>query len=91
MIHRVNINVQITGKQCITTFTIDVNPGGTGQGPGWTLLLQSMARVGKGLYFTASDAATFTQALQKIFNQIQAVNSVFALKERTPCRPGCCT
>ena len=48
------------------------------QGPYNTALLQSIGRQGKGGYFSAADAATLNAALTRIFNDIQAVNSVFA-------------
>ena len=40
----------------ITTYTVDVDKVTTGQGPGWTALLKSMARVSKGKYFDVSSA-----------------------------------
>lgn len=62
----------------IVTYTVDVLPGTTGQGPGWTALLKSMAAQGKGKYFVGSDATTLTQALTDIFHEVMAVNSVFS-------------
>jgi type IV pilus assembly protein PilY1 len=65
----------------ITTYTIDVNKLSTGQGPGWTGLLKSMATVSKGKYFDVSSAGTgqeILDALKAIFSEIQAVNTVFA-------------
>jgi len=63
----------------ITTYTIDVNKVTTGQGPGWTALLQSMANVSNGKYFdVASQNDEITKALNAIFSEIQSVNSVFA-------------
>ena len=41
-------------------------------------LLKSMADVGGGEYFAATSEAAIEDALQSIFNQVQAVNSVFA-------------
>ncbi|WP_431273546.1 hypothetical protein ACQ858_15340 [Variovorax ureilyticus] len=35
----------------VRVFTLDVLPGTTGQGPGWSALLQSMANVSNGTYF----------------------------------------
>ena len=61
-----------------TTYTLEVGPSTTGQGPYNTSLLQSMGRQGKGGYFSATDTATLNAALTRIFNDIQAVNSVFA-------------
>ena len=60
------------------TYTLEVGPSTTGQGPYNTRLLQSMGSQGKGGYYSAIDAATLLAALTRIFNDIQAVNSVFA-------------
>lgn len=60
------------------TYTLEVGPSTTGQGPYNTSLLQSMGTQGKGGYFSAVDASTLNAALTRIFNDIQAVNSVFA-------------
>ena len=60
------------------TYTLEVGPQTNGQGPYNTALLQSMGRQGKGGYYSAIDAATLLAALTRIFNDIQAVNSVFA-------------
>ena len=65
----------------ITTYTIDVNPGSTGQGPGWTALLKSMATVSRGKYFAVNatgDGSQVALALKTIFSEIQSVNTVFA-------------
>jgi len=65
----------------VTTYTVDVNPTSTGNGPGWTAVLKSMASNSGGKYFAASDAnggASIVAALQKIFTDVQAVNSVYA-------------
>ena len=62
-----------------TTYTMDVNKGATGQGPGWTALLKSMAAVSGGKYFDVSSSGTqIVDALNNIFSEIQSVNSVFA-------------
>ena len=60
------------------TYTLEVGPATTGQGPYNTALLKSMGNQGKGGYYSAIDAATLNAALTRIFNDIQAVNSVFA-------------
>jgi type IV pilus assembly protein PilY1 len=60
------------------TYTLEVGPATNGGGPYNTALLQSMGTQGKGGYFSAIDAATLNAALTRIFNDIQAVNSVFA-------------
>jgi type IV pilus assembly protein PilY1 len=71
-----------TSSQNITTYTVDVNKVTNGQGPGWTALLKSMANVSGGKYFDVSSAnnagAEISDALNKIFTEILAVNSVFA-------------
>lgn len=71
-----------TSSHGITTYTVDVNKVTTGQGPGWTALLKSMAGVSGGKYFDVSSAAgagaEISAALNTIFTEILAVNSVFA-------------
>lgn len=62
----------------IVTYTVDVLPGTTGQGPGWTRLMQSMASESSGKYFSTNDLSSLTIALNQIFTEVQAVNSVFA-------------
>ncbi|MBC9251466.1 pilus assembly protein PilY [Pseudomonas alcaligenes] len=63
----------------ITSYTVDINKVTTGQGPGWTALLQSVARVSSGKYFSVSSSGTqIADALNSIFSEIQSVNSVFA-------------
>ncbi|SFD84614.1 hypothetical protein [Nitrosomonas sp. Nm166] len=66
----------------IKTYTIDVDPSKTGQGPGFTALLKSMAKQGQGGYY-AVDSSTdngseIVQALKSALSEIQANNSVFA-------------
>jgi type IV pilus assembly protein PilY1 len=60
------------------TYTLEVGPKTNTQGLYNTALLQSMGRQGKGGYYSAIDAETLLAALTRIFNDIQAVNSVFA-------------
>ena len=63
----------------ITTYTVDIDKVTTGQGPGWTALLKSMANVSSGKYFDVTSSGTqITDALNAIFSEIQATNSVFA-------------
>ncbi|UUY07744.1 pilus assembly protein PilY [Pseudomonas sp. J452] len=63
----------------ITSYTVDIDKITTGQGPGWTALLQSVARVSSGKYFSVSSSGTqIADALTSIFSEIQSVNSVFA-------------
>jgi type IV pilus assembly protein PilY1 len=67
--------------RAITTYTVDVDKVTTGQGPGWSALLRSMAGVSSGKYFdvsSGSGGAQVAAALGRIFSEIQAVNSVFA-------------
>nr|WP_294975585.1 PilC/PilY family type IV pilus protein [uncultured Pseudomonas sp.] len=63
----------------ITTYTVDINKVTTGQGPGWTALLKSMANASSGKYFDVTSSGTeIADALNAIFSEIQATNSVFA-------------
>lgn len=63
----------------ITTYTVDINKETTGQGPGWTALLKSVARVSSGKYFDVQSSGNqIADALNSIFSEIQSVNSVFA-------------
>ncbi len=71
-------NSSTTGIANIITYTIDVLPGTTGQSPGWTANLKSMAQQGKGKYFVGTDSASLTSALQSVFSEVMAVNSVFS-------------
>jgi len=74
-----DVNGSVAGDQTIRTYTIDVNPGTTGQGPAHTALMKSMATQGRGKYFAVTgDATAIGQAILKILNEVQAVNSVFA-------------
>jgi type IV pilus assembly protein PilY1 len=65
--------------QQVVTFSIDVDPITSGQGPGWTALLKSMSGLSNYKAVTSGNggldiAAAVTDALSKI----QSVNSVFA-------------
>ena len=76
-----DVNASVAETQHVITYTIEVNPGATGQGPDMTALLQSMASKGKGKYFGVTDSANgagIVDALNQIFTDVQAVNSVFA-------------
>jgi len=67
--------------QNVSTFTLDVDKVTNGQGPGWTALLKSMSQVSGGEYFSVSSGGAGSEvvnAMSQIFNQIQAVDSVFA-------------
>jgi type IV pilus assembly protein PilY1 len=63
-----------------TVYTVDVNKVTTGQGPGWTALLKSMATVSGGRYFDVSSTvgSDIANALDDIFTEIQSVNTSFA-------------
>ena len=64
-----------------TVYTIDINKETTGQGPGWTALLKSMASQSSGKYFDVASSGMGSQisdALNNIFSEIQSVNSVFS-------------
>ncbi|MES2424230.1 MAG: pilus assembly protein PilY, partial [Pseudomonadota bacterium] len=62
-----------------TVYTIDINKTTSGQGPGWTALLKSVAAVSTGKYFDiASEGTQIVDTLNEVFSEIQAVNSVFA-------------
>lgn len=76
-----DISAGLTGSQNIQTYTIEVDPSTTGQGPAMTALMQSTATNGKGKYFGVSSGgsgASIVNALQAIFQEVQAVNTVFA-------------
>jgi type IV pilus assembly protein PilY1 len=65
----------------IITYTIDVDRQTTGQGPGWSALLKSMAGTSNGRYFdvtSGNGGAEIEDVLARTFSEIQAVNSVFA-------------
>jgi type IV pilus assembly protein PilY1 len=64
----------------VVTYTIDVDPASSGQGPGWTAILNSMANVSSGKYNAVSStiAQQISDAINKDLSEIQAVNSVFA-------------
>ncbi len=70
----------LPGDQHITTYTVEIDPVSNGQGPATTALFKSMAANGKGKYFAVDggDANNISTALNQIFQEIQAVNSVFA-------------
>ena len=76
-----DINGAAAGEPHVFTYVIEVDPETTGQGPDMTALLQSVASKGKGKYFAVSSTNAgqgITNALNQIFKEIQAVNSVFA-------------
>jgi len=64
----------------VVTYTVDVDKITTGQGPGWSALLRSMAGESSRYFDVTSGTggAQIADALGRIFSEIQAVNSVFA-------------
>ena len=66
----------IAGRQNITTYTIDVF--NAQQSADQTGLLMSMARVGGGKYYSATNQGQIQTDLLNIFAEIQSVNSTFA-------------
>ncbi|MEY4864320.1 MAG: type pilus assembly protein PilY1, partial [Pseudomonadota bacterium] len=65
-----------SGRQNIVTHTIAVT-GASSDGL-YPNFMRAMANQGGGSYYAASNATALTQALTEIFNQIQAVDSVFS-------------
>jgi len=72
----------LNDDQGVITYTIDVNPDTTGQGPGWSALLKSAAYAGKGNYFAVDSnvggGQQIVDAMNMILSEIQSVNSAFA-------------
>ena len=65
----------------VITYTVEVDPGSGSQDLNMTALMKSMATNSGGKYFPVSSSSGGTQisdALNKIFTEVQAVNSVFA-------------
>src|SRR5260221_4851626 len=76
-----DVSTAQAGIQNILTYTVEVDPNTSGQGPNMTALMQSTATNGKGKYFgvtSGGSGASIVAALQAIFQEVQAVNSVFA-------------
>ncbi|MEX2354192.1 MAG: hypothetical protein WD709_08395, partial [Gammaproteobacteria bacterium] len=76
-----DINPALDGIQNLTTYTIEVDPTSSGQGPDMTALMKSAALNGNGEYFAVSsgnNGQAIVNALNTIFQEVQAVNSVFA-------------
>jgi type IV pilus assembly protein PilY1 len=77
-------NPVIDGVQRVNTHVIEVDPGTTKSHRDHTALMKSTAAYGKGRYFsvrtgsTGQDASELVAALESIFTEIKAVNSVFA-------------
>ena len=64
------------GQQNVITYTISVFKDAPDANE--NALLESMAKHGHGRYFAATSLGAITAALQTIFHEVQAVNSVFA-------------
>ncbi len=63
----------------VITYTIEVNKKTTGQGPGWSSLLETMGLANGGTYQSVTTASVdIEKALRDVLAQIQATNSVFA-------------
>lgn len=62
----------------VVTYTIDVDPGTTGQAPGWTKVLKSMAGTNYVAVSSANSGAAIADAINDALSKIQSVNSVFA-------------
>ena len=76
-----DVNATLDGTQNVYTYAVEVDPGTTGQDPAMTALMKSVASNGKGKYFAVSSlngGQSIVNALNQIFQEIQAVNSVFA-------------
>ncbi|WP_287876848.1 PilC/PilY family type IV pilus protein [Acidovorax sp.] len=66
----------VNGK--VVTYTIDVYQDASKKNEDYSLLLQSAARVSGGRYFKTDNFDLLVNQINEIFNEIQAVNSVFA-------------
>src|SRR6266568_751038 len=75
--YQTDISGNFTNQQNIVTYTIAVTDGSN---PDYVQLLRSMASNGGGKFFTVNlgDMNALLQAILKILNEVQAVNSVFA-------------
>jgi Tfp pilus tip-associated adhesin PilY1 len=76
--HLYQNGVPISGcnNQTVSTYTIDVYNAQPNQEH--TALMLSMAKVGGGKYFSASNKEKLVDSLNQIFREIQSVNSTFA-------------
>jgi type IV pilus assembly protein PilY1 len=72
--YQTDFNNNQNDRQNIVTYTIAT--GGTR--PNYVQFLQSMANQGGGKAFVSADIKSMVQALLQIFNEIAAINSVFA-------------
>ncbi|HEY0684668.1 MAG TPA: PilC/PilY family type IV pilus protein [Steroidobacter sp.] len=69
----------LNDRMGVITYTIEVNKKTSGQGPGWSSLLENMALSNGGTYQDVStNAPDIEKAIREVLTQIQATNSVFA-------------
>jgi type IV pilus assembly protein PilY1 len=70
----------LDGAQNIITYTVGIidNSGTNTCKPDYPALLKTAAKYGGGSYFQTEDTAALVAAFEKILNEVQAVNSVFA-------------
>jgi type IV pilus assembly protein PilY1 len=75
-----DVNTALAGDQHVITYTVEIDPITTGQGPDTTALFKSMANQGNGKYYAVngSNSTNIEVALNQIFQEVQAVNSVYA-------------
>ena len=76
-----DVNTNLSGTQFVTTYTVEIDPATNNQDLAMTALMKSMAANGNGKYFavtSGSSGSAIVAALNSIFSEIQAVNSVFA-------------
>jgi type IV pilus assembly protein PilY1 len=77
--HDADASSTLTDTQNITTYTIGVINNGTNScKPDYPALLKNTAKYGGGKYFQTGTSSEIQQAILKILNEVQAVNSVFA-------------
>lgn len=74
--YQVDLSGTAGGTRNITTYTVGLL--GSSCKSDYPALLNSMANVGGGKYFATSSYSEISDALTKILNEVQAVNSVFA-------------
>lgn len=73
-----DVDPNSSGVQNIITYTIGTyEPPAVGQVAGMITTMKSMANVGGGSYYDATDIAKLAQAFEDILKEIQSVNSVF--------------
>jgi Tfp pilus tip-associated adhesin PilY1 len=76
-----DVHPSLGGTQTVITYVVEVDPTTTSTGLAHTALMKSTATNGKGKYFgvtSGGGGAAIVDALRAIFQEVQAVNSVFA-------------